>query len=473
MSADRTSGVVDADADTARQEPAPDHTSSAKRPEADKPVNTQQAQDEDRPSGKTSDDEPKSNGETRSGTTETNTETSGGPESTEDDHKKPTAEGYNGPSESREAEFAARGESREYAAAYNAALKEKPEEGGADSVQSADKPATGKIEEQAGQGVAESPGTVESSGPPNATTHEPVDRAASDSGQPETAESDQDERSPETPRPTSDGEQSPLVDQAEDRASSDADLEEQPSTEFGSPLPGEEHIPATRAESRTLAAATNAELRSDEQDTGRSAEAIGHPSYDSMHGLGKAEDDAGIAAGTSEVSEQGEQDQVRPDAGDLTSHDDTRPTESETGEVEAPDQGLAWPDHAKRMEAKWVEHESRWPREGPPEGSPPDGEPPDEGIRGGSSPADRPGGEPGSWRGDGGQYLNHEENYAVGRVFDRGSDSEPKVTDALRRHEAEVDGAELVGLESRRWTSSYGETAPGGGVSGLGLKITI
>jgi hypothetical protein len=123
-------------------------------------------------------------------------------------------------------------------------------------------------------------------------------------------------------------------------------------------------------------------------------------------------------------------------------------TESETGEVEA-DQGLAWPDHADRMKAKWAEHESRWPREGPTEGSPPDGEPPDEGIREGSAPADRPGNEPGSWRGDGGWYLNHEENYSVGRAFDRVTGSELEVTDALRRHEGEVDGTELVGLKYR------------------------
>jgi hypothetical protein len=354
MSADRTSGVVDADVET------------------------------------------EANGGTRSEATETNTGADDGPESTEVDSEKSTAKDYNGPFESREEEFAARRESRKAVAVYNDVPDEKPEDGGTGFVQSVDKPVTGETKHEAGQNVTEPPAAVEGVESPDATMQEPLDRAASESGQPETAESKQDDRPRETPRPGSYGEQPPSVEKAE--ASSDAEVGTQPSADFGSPLPGEEHIPLSRVESRAQTAAANAELQNGEQDAGRTTEAVG------------------------------------------------RPTEDAIGGIDTPD---GWPDHVDNMKAEWAKHESRWPGEGPAEGSPPDREPPDEGVRGESAPAERPEDEPGSWRGDGGQYLNREENYSVGRTFDRVMGSEGEVTDMLRGHEIEAVGTKLVGLKYR------------------------
>jgi hypothetical protein len=57
--------------------------------------------------------------------------------------------------------------------------------------------------------------------------------------------------------------------------------------------------------------------------------------------------------------------------------------------------------------------------------------------------------EVGSWRGDGGQYLNAEENLATDHALDRIRGCEPRVTDDLNAITMEVSGGELTGLEYR------------------------
>jgi hypothetical protein len=57
--------------------------------------------------------------------------------------------------------------------------------------------------------------------------------------------------------------------------------------------------------------------------------------------------------------------------------------------------------------------------------------------------------EPGSWRGDRGQYLNMEENLVTEHAFDRVRDGEQRVTDDLHAIAQEVSGGELTGLEFR------------------------
>jgi hypothetical protein len=57
--------------------------------------------------------------------------------------------------------------------------------------------------------------------------------------------------------------------------------------------------------------------------------------------------------------------------------------------------------------------------------------------------------EPGSWRGDGGQYLNMEENLVTDQALDRIRDVEPHVTGDLSAIEGEIPNGQLVGLEYR------------------------
>jgi hypothetical protein len=57
--------------------------------------------------------------------------------------------------------------------------------------------------------------------------------------------------------------------------------------------------------------------------------------------------------------------------------------------------------------------------------------------------------EPGSWRGDSGQYLNAEENLVTEHALDRVRGCEPRVTADLNAIERDLSGGELTGLEYR------------------------
>jgi hypothetical protein len=92
--------------------------------------------------------------------------------------------------------------------------------------------------------------------------------------------------------------------------------------------------------------------------------------------------------------------------------------------------GSAWTQAAAALRAKWHDHKERWPAEA-------------------REPADKSGDEPGSWRGDGGQFLNAEENLVAGHAHERVAAAEPDVTASQREVRSEVPGADLVGLEYR------------------------
>src|SRR3984957_10088143 len=77
-------------------------------------------------------------------------------------------------------------------------------------------------------------------------------------------------------------------------------------------------------------------------------------------------------------------------------------------ELPLPEQG-AGPEDSRRepwaqarpaLAARWEEHKERWPQAD-------------------RAPAGRAAGEPGWWRGDGGQFLNAEENVVAGHAHDR------------------------------------------------------
>ncbi|GAA1780975.1 hypothetical protein [Actinomadura chokoriensis] len=106
----------------------------------------------------------------------------------------------------------------------------------------------------------------------------------------------------------------------------------------------------------------------------------------------------------------------------------------------------AWREHADSMRSKWADLEAEQTPDEPPEESDEGEDPQGEGT---SEDADLPGDEPGSWRGDGDQYLNYEENYSVDRSFSRLRDREIDVTDDLKTQEAEMVDVKLVGLEYR------------------------
>lgn len=87
-----------------------------------------------------------------------------------------------------------------------------------------------------------------------------------------------------------------------------------------------------------------------------------------------------------------------------------------------------WRESLPALQAAWERHLERWPETD-------------------RSPVDRSGDEPGSWRGDGGQYLNTEENIVTEHSLDRVRKTEDSVTSSIKDIEAAVPGGHLVGLE--------------------------
>ncbi|MEP7022482.1 MAG: hypothetical protein ABJB47_01450 [Actinomycetota bacterium] len=87
-----------------------------------------------------------------------------------------------------------------------------------------------------------------------------------------------------------------------------------------------------------------------------------------------------------------------------------------------------WREALPAFEAAWRDHLERWPEEERP-------------------PIDRSTDELGSWRGDGGQYLNVEENIVTEHARDRVIEAAPQVTEIVQSAEADTFGARLVGLD--------------------------
>jgi hypothetical protein len=87
-----------------------------------------------------------------------------------------------------------------------------------------------------------------------------------------------------------------------------------------------------------------------------------------------------------------------------------------------------WRAALPRLQGLWERHEERWPAEQ-------------------QSPVDRSKDAPGSWRGDGGQYLSSEENLLAEHELDRVRQAEPEISKTMQAIEAEVPNARLVGLQ--------------------------
>ena len=80
------------------------------------------------------------------------------------------------------------------------------------------------------------------------------------------------------------------------------------------------------------------------------------------------------------------------------------------------------------LREQWEQHKERWPHEE-------------------HQPVDRTNDEPGSWRGEGDQYLNAEENLVAGHTVERIRPVGEKVSASLQEVKAEVPGSDLVGLK--------------------------
>jgi hypothetical protein len=88
----------------------------------------------------------------------------------------------------------------------------------------------------------------------------------------------------------------------------------------------------------------------------------------------------------------------------------------------------SWSEALPYLKEQWERHEERWPQEQRPE-------------------VDRSTDEPGSWRGEGDQYLNAEENLVAGHALERIRPIEEKVNATLHEIKTEVPGCDLVGLK--------------------------
>jgi hypothetical protein len=88
----------------------------------------------------------------------------------------------------------------------------------------------------------------------------------------------------------------------------------------------------------------------------------------------------------------------------------------------------SWSEALPYLKNQWERLQERWPQEQHPQ-------------------VDRGNDEPGSWRGEGDQYLNAEENLVAGHALERIRPVEEKVNATLHEIKAEVPGCELAGLK--------------------------
>lgn len=212
-----------------------------------------------------------------------------------------------------------------------------------------------------------------------------------------------------------------LVDQQEAEIAAEA---EQDAREPEKPDLPEEVAPKAERDSayeelRAKADRQEAEMAADEArlhgDTSSNESSDDEPSGGDAHAV----DDSGaegLDPTCEELQAPAEQQEAEPAAEELA--------DSPPPSADGP-QGL---EAVAVLERRWEDHQARWPQEE-------------------SAPVDRSRDERGSWRGDGGQYLNVEENIVTEHHYERVAEIRPKVTGALEEIKAEVPGAELVGLE--------------------------
>jgi hypothetical protein len=108
---------------------------------------------------------------------------------------------------------------------------------------------------------------------------------------------------------------------------------------------------------------------------------------------------------------------------------EVRAAEQISPEAASPD-SQSWADSLSHFKEQWERHKERWPQEQRP-------------------PADRTNDEPGSWRGEGDQYLNAEEHLVAGHSLERIRPIEEKVSAIVQEVEEQVPDCDLVGLGNR------------------------
>src|ERR1039457_5724117 len=103
-----------------------------------------------------------------------------------------------------------------------------------------------------------------------------------------------------------------------------------------------------------------------------------------------------------------------------------RVAEQPSPEAAAPD-SRSWGDSLSHFKEQWERHKERWPQEQRP-------------------PVDRSTDEPGSWRGEGDQYLNAEEHAHADAACDRIAKAETRITERVEDTERASVGS-LAGKE--------------------------
>src|SRR5450759_1034901 len=104
-------------------------------------------------------------------------------------------------------------------------------------------------------------------------------------------------------------------------------------------------------------------------------------------------------------------------------------SEQPSPEAATPD-SRSWGDSLSHFKEQWERHKERWPQEQRP-------------------PVDHSTDEPGSWRGEGDQYLNAEESLVAGHSLESIRPIEEKVSATVQEVKAEVPDCDLVGLGNR------------------------
>src|ERR1019366_6711056 len=99
-------------------------------------------------------------------------------------------------------------------------------------------------------------------------------------------------------------------------------------------------------------------------------------------------------------------------------------SEQPSPEAATPD-SRSWGDSLSHFKEQWEHHKERWPQEQRP-------------------PVDRSTDEPGSWRGEGDQYLNAEEHLVAGHSLESIRPIEEKVSATVQEVKAEVADCDLV-----------------------------
>ena len=108
---------------------------------------------------------------------------------------------------------------------------------------------------------------------------------------------------------------------------------------------------------------------------------------------------------------------------------EARVAEQPSSEAATPD-SRSWGDSLSQFKEQWERHKERWPQEQRP-------------------PVDRSTDEPGSWRGEGDQYLNAEEHLVAGHALERIRPIEEKVSETVQEVREGVSDCDLVGLGNR------------------------